>query len=122
MTEAEAFEMALPSAANATNAFNQYITFTFGYITTAYFVGNKLSRFQVLAASGLYLVAAPFAFGNALTDIQWMAKAVEHTGDLSPEGIAANMNFWLMSSGSIMALGILVSLYFMWNVRHPRTE
>ena len=122
MTEVEAFEMALIAASNATDAFAQYITFTFAYITAAYFVGNQLSPFQVLAASGLYLFAALFAFGNSVTDIQWMAKAVEHTGNLAPEGIASNMDFWSASAGGLMMLGIFVSLYFMWNVRHPKTE
>ena len=122
MTEAEAFEMALISAGNATNAFSQYVTFTFAYITAAYFVGNKLSRFQVLAASGLYLFAAVFAFGNAVTDLQWWTKAVEHTGELTPEGIASDTGFWITSSASLMMLGIIVSLYFMWNVRHPKTK
>jgi len=122
MSEVEAFEMTLLAASNATDAFAQYITFTFAYITAAYFVGNQLSRFQVLAASGLYLFAALFAFGNSVTDIQWMAKAVEHTGDLAPEGIASNTDFWFTSAGSLMMLGILISLYFMWNVRNRKPE
>ena len=122
MTEVEAFEMAVLCASNATNAFAQYITFTFAYITAAYLVGNQLSRFQVLAATGLYLFAALFALGNSITDIQWMAKAVAHTGDLAPEGLASNMDFWFKSAGSLMVLGIIVSLYFMWNVRHGKTD
>lgn len=122
MTEVEAFELMLMSSSNATNAFSQYITFTFAYITAAYFVGSQLSRFQVLAASGLYLFAAIFAMGNALTDLQWADEAVERTGGLAPEGIASNMDFWFMSAGILMTIGIFVSLYFMWNVRQPKTE
>lgn len=122
MTEAEAFEMMLLSASNATNAFSQYITFTFAYITAAYFVGKQLSRFQVLAASGLYLFAAVFTMGNAITDLQWARKTVELIGDLAPDGIASDMDFWFATAGILMSAGILVSLYSMWNVRHAKTE
>ena len=60
--------------------------------------------------------------GNAITDLQWARKAVGVTGDLAPDGIASNMDFWLATAGTLISAGILVSLYFMWNVRHANTE
>ena len=58
MTEADALEVAGIFAGNALNAFSVYISFTTAYLVAAYYVGARLTSFQSLAVSGLYLVAS----------------------------------------------------------------
>ena len=48
MTEADTIEVAAICAANSFTAFTIYISFTFGFLATAFFVGNKLTRFQAV--------------------------------------------------------------------------
>ena len=69
MTEGEVIEAAAAVTANSITMFTIFITFTFGFLASAYFVGGKLTRFQALAATGLYVVAAGF---SAVILVGWM--------------------------------------------------
>jgi len=122
MTEAEAFEFALMAKANAVTTFTVYITFTFAYLAAAFFVGRKLTRFQALAASGLYVFSAMSAVMNHQSDLKFYKTALDHAGNLGPRDIVSNPDFWSIYLGSLLLVGIFVSLYFMWSVRHPRIE
>ena len=46
-----------------------WISITFAYLTAAYFVGAKMTRFQCLTMSGLYLVTAVL-FGSASASVR----------------------------------------------------
>ena len=58
MTEAEVIESMAILGDGAVNVFTVFISVTFAYLTVAYFVGRSLSRFQLIAISGLYLVTS----------------------------------------------------------------
>ena len=58
MTEAEALELAVMCVDNAMTAFSVFISITFAYMTVSFLAGSKLSNFQALAASGLYIFTA----------------------------------------------------------------
>ena len=49
MTEAGTLELAATLAETTHSAFTIYISFTFGFLVTAFLVGSKLTRFQALA-------------------------------------------------------------------------
>ena len=51
MTEADTLEMIALYSANSITAFTVYISFTFGFLVTAFVAGDKLTTFQVLTAS-----------------------------------------------------------------------
>ena len=120
MTEVEAFEFTGIYIANAHTALTLYITFTFSYLVAAYFVGIKLSNFQVMVASFLYLFASASAVLSMLGNLQWMGIAIEHSGSLAPDGMIQSEGFWEIYLGALTSFGILISLYFMWNIRHPK--
>ncbi len=122
MTEVEAFELALMAKANAVQTFTVYITFTFAYLAAAYFVGKKLTRFQSLAASGLYMFAAMSAVINHQSDVEFLGIALDHTGSLQPRELFSSSEFWSVYIGILSVIGIIIGLYFMWSVRHPKTE
>ena len=58
MTAAEVIESLNLHAANSMDAYAIFVTFTFGYLTVAFFAGNRLSMSQVLIVSILYVVSA----------------------------------------------------------------
>lgn len=121
MTEVEAFEFTAVYIANAHTALTLYISFTFSYLVTAYIVGIKLTNFQVMVASFLYLFASGSAVLSMLGNIEWMGIAIEHSGALAPKGMIQSQEFWELYLGALTIFGMLISLYFMWNVRHPKT-
>ena len=107
--------------ANAMSAFTIYISFTFAYLATAYFVGASLTRFQAIAASGLYIVAVGAPALTQIAYIQIMFGTVETSPGLLDDYNFANGTFWINFMWFIQISGILISLYFMWNVRHAKT-
>ena len=122
MTEVEAFELAAIWSANVLTCLSLYITFTFAYLATAFFVGRQLSTFQAVAASVLYLFAAGSMTIGLLADLQWLDAAIIHAGSLAPDGISTRSEFWVLYLGVLAISGILLSLYFMWDVRKTRAS
>jgi hypothetical protein len=121
MTEAEILELVAMYAEGAMTAYSIYLTITFAYMTVAYFVGDKLSHFQVAAASGLYLVGSLTGLLSAYVHVHaWSTLKSEFPGGLSAldSSIWWNGEFWKVLIAASLFFGILVSLYFMYNVRH----
>jgi len=122
MSEAETLELISLYYGNAVDAFTIYISFTFAYLTVAYFVGPALTRFQVFAASGLYLVAAlSAAVGSILPMLAWGELLTSRETTLGKFEIW-NGDFWVIYMGTLYAAGILVSLYFMFDIRKRLSE
>ena len=61
MTEAEAMELLLACVSNTISGFTVNISFTFAYLTAAFFVGARLTLFQTIAVSCLYVASAHLA-------------------------------------------------------------
>ena len=122
MNEGDAIQAATAAAAVCFTCFTIYISFTVGFLVTAYFVGNKLTRFQVIASMGLYVVAAGFM---ALARIAW-AQALFAITDAKATALNTvfliQRGYWVETSSIVLGAGMIVSLYFMWDVRRPKTE
>ena len=118
MTEAESLELAATFTANASTNFTIFISFTFAFLATAYFVGKNLSRFQFFAASGMYAVAA----GSAATSCVGWLQAFDAIMESKPTFPNLQRGVWVGGMSVLFAAGLLVSLYFMWDVRKSRPE
>jgi len=105
-----------------------YMSVLFGYIAAAYFVGGELKRVQLWLFTALYifwqlLTVSTIAFrsqAGALMNgrIQTLIK-----GDPAETQIAANAGLWIGNSVvTMLIMALLASLYFMWSVRHSKTE
>jgi hypothetical protein len=99
-----------------------YLTATTGYLIAAYFIGNKLTRSQMIIVSTLYVSIAGLSDYAAIT---WMARGahfarqavnIDATIPFNP-----NQFLWIFV-GLVMFLGIIACLKFMWDVRHPKAE
>ncbi len=119
MTEAEALEVAGIYAGNAITSFTVYVTFTMAYLVASYYVGARLTSFQTIAVSALYLFASAAPMLSLVTNILIYGEAltVSAIGQNAPlsSGIV-----WAVGMTSLMSIGILVSFTFMWQVRHPK--
>ena len=120
MTEAEAIELIAIFTTNVIASNTIYLSFTFAYLTAAYFVGASLSRFQAIFVSVLYALAANGAMMTQLGSIQaWSIIMEEHATALDSVPMY-NGEFWQIAIPISLSIMTLASLYFMWNVRHRR--
>jgi hypothetical protein len=120
MTEAEVLEMINLHASNSMSAYTIFITFTFAYLAVAYFEGDKLSLSQVFIVSVLYVTSAVVFMIVAQVHVESFEALVSQY----PDFIYSRLWWfpWSLVSPSLAAGGVLASLYFMWNARHPKTE
>ena len=102
----------------------QFTTLLFGYLLVAYFIGSNLTRIQVIILNVLYMAcigATIFQMTTAaFTAMGFLNKFLE-VSDNEGEITAINPNYIGFGVALNLAL-ILTSLYFMWSVRHPKTE
>ena len=120
MTKAELIESLNLAAANGFEGYTMFITVTFAYLVVAYFVGEKLSRLQVLIGSVLYLASGiSFWFATITHGASFHALAYEYQ-ELIPSRLW--LFPWVETTTVLFSGGIIASLYFMWDVRHGKAE
>jgi hypothetical protein len=98
-------------------------TLLFGYLVVAYFAGAHPTKIQSLIFSALYLtafLAGMFSATNsALVAVGFQDRFVEVSG--LTETPTLTPLFVLLATILNLSM-LLASLYFMWSVRHPKTE
>jgi hypothetical protein len=121
MTEAEAFEAVMLASDNAMTAYSIYLTVLFAYMTVAYLAGKNLTSFQMVAASGMFIVASLTCMASAHLYIHaWGVITREFPGGISAlEGSFWNEPLFLTVLLVTMIVGIVMGLYFMYRVRYP---
>ncbi|MBC7770090.1 MAG: hypothetical protein H7124_15005 [Phycisphaerales bacterium] len=126
MEEAQLFELVFIAGATAMTAFTFVVTFTFAYLTVAYFLGSKLSRLETGVVTGGYLIASFLSFSVVMANVSAMRALQE---ELADSRVYQKVAFWMdakiYEAGMpvIYVLSVATCLFFMWNIRrHPRTE
>ena len=121
MTEAELWGLLNTYNDSGMTALTLYLTVVSSYLITAYLVGADLTAYQVLVVSCLFIIfAGLFTFGT----VGYFTRAVYFTTAIKGYSDASVTLSPLIPPliGSIQIIGILVSLKFMWDIRHPKTE
>ena len=124
MTEYEILDLVAGESAQTATQFTIYLSVLFAYLVTAYFIGEKLSRPQAILLSGLYVfVNLSQAWGLSLTLNNVGELLNRKAEEISPlteweQGYVRYGSLWPIT----MVVGVLASLYFMWNVRHSKAE
>ena len=120
MTEAEALALMAAWGGNSITAFTVYISFTFAFLVTAFFAGSKLTKFQALIASGLYVLASGICMLAEVTWLQGMFAISKANPTVVSDLTLWNGDFWVGYMATVLASGILISLYFMWRIRNTK--
>jgi hypothetical protein len=122
MTEFEAFEALRIETAFALSVGEQSITLFTGYLLIAFFIGSKLTFFQVsfvnVVFSMMYL-SSSLAIIGSMPVVYHLAERLDATGSEIP--ITASMANPAIAI-TIISLMYLGALFFMWSVRHPKAE
>jgi hypothetical protein len=121
MNIAEANEVGAMWIDNAFTAFSIYLTITFAYLTIAYLAGKDLSRFQVFSVSTLYIAGAFISLLSCIDNLNFL-NAVLQQSEALQFATPLPTEFWIYYIAPLLIVGVFVSLYFMWDVRHPKTE
>jgi hypothetical protein len=93
-----------------------YFSVFTAYLVTAYVVGSDMTRYQVVAVTGLFLVMQLFltwgvwVFFN--TAREYRSLAGEYTVPIPPGNVAL----------FLLSIGVIAGLKFMWDVKHPKAE
>ena len=118
MTEAEAIESMNGMADVAVSQLSVWVSITFGFLTVAYFLGSKLSRFQCAAISTLYIVTSFLFGGSAIIYVHaWQLLRIREGTVFDELALASNLPMYVGGTTVIVIGGTLISLYFMYNVR-----
>ncbi len=119
MTEAELLELMAIYSSNGITAFTVYISFTFAYLTTAYFAGRQLSTAQSIVVSVLYVFSALSALMSNIAQISGMQSIrveLEHS-EVYQRMFLFDGKLWLLYMPFLLVGGILGALYFMYDIR-----
>ena len=122
MTEYELADAVASYASGGGTFFTIWLTILSAYAITAYVAGRDLSTFQVTWLNGLYLftaILAIFAFHGQFNVQVFYVQEIKSLRPDSPQVMSSTI---LYSVTSVAAIGTLVTLAFMWQVRHPKTE
>ena len=103
--------------------FSLYLTVLSAYLLVAYIVGSKLTAVQFGGLTALFLFAsAGQALGIYRNGVQ-IGELFLKKQELSPltpyeSQYVANTNVWVIA----MTVAILISVFFMWQVRYAKAE
>ena len=127
MNELEVYQAMLGTIENAQNTGEMMVTLMTGYLLIAFFIGGKLSRFQVLFVNALYLMlysAAASTLIDTIAKVSHFAQNLEDMGSNIPSD-SSNIQYVYYSQIYLWLVPLLVvsgSFYFMWTIRHPKPE
>ena len=99
-----------------------WLSFTFAYLTVAYFVGKALSRFQCLTISSLYALASAWFCSAGIAYTQaWQSLRARENSLYDTIPLMTVRAGWEWGITIFLIGGTLISLYFMYNVRKVAT-
>ena len=122
MTEAEVLEAVALYIDTSISSIALYASFIFAYLTTAYFVGEKLTNYQARMVSILYVASTGIMVASSFGTVHAWIHIVETHKTLLDEVPIFMFHGWHYSLGTIMIAGIFAGLYFMHDVRRRRQE
>ena len=94
-----------------------WVSFTFGYLTVAYFLDTVLTRFQCLCTSVLYAVTASYAATAVIARVQAWHEVRTRSENLYNNQLMTSEAGWEWGFIFFLPLGTITSLYFMYDVR-----
>jgi hypothetical protein len=127
MTEYEMGELLYNTYDTLWETSQMYFTLVSAYLAVAWLVGTKLTRVQYVIVTALYLFwVAGIIQTQVFTGISTLnlASSIASQGEqlLRGYGTGSAMVIGIYSFTIVMVCGVFASLYFMWSVRHNKTE
>jgi len=102
-----------------------YLSATFAYLVVAHTVGTTLNRFQTRVISTIYVVASLFSWGGMFGSQLWLESLVGSNPNMlrTPSlKVVTYMKFWEVALGVLVLSGIVVSLYYLHDIRRSASS
>jgi hypothetical protein len=122
MTEAELIESSAMYNGLMYDWLTMYFTAFTAFIVTAHFVGGKLTRDQVVFVTGGFLMLSALSTIGVLGTGSNAAMFAEEIVNINPNRTFYARYSIVYLTVSLLSFGILGSLKFMWDARHPKTK
>jgi hypothetical protein len=125
MSEYELLDLVAAAIDGMYDSTTMFLSLASGYLLVAYLAGAKLTSAQSSIVSALFIVGALLQCWGLLTYETAVEEYLIAKADVAPltsyqqsvlEGNAGTL------IASAMAAGTIAALYFMWSVRHPKSE
>ena len=127
MTEVEAYNALLATSDYAINLGEQSIALLTGYLLIAFFIGKRLTLFQVSfvnIAFSLMFLSAQISLATNLSTLVYFAEFLTYMGSEIPtRGIQADD--WVATPLFALSVSMMLfggALYFMWTIRNQTDE
>ena len=120
MSEAELFELVAIYVSNCISAFTVYLSLVFGYLTVAYLIAPRLTRYQAIVATTIYLMGAiscVLTLLHSLSVLIGIENQLQLASEIYNDVIFGNSGIWLISMALITSSGLIGSVMFFYNVR-----
>ncbi|MFT4563216.1 MAG: hypothetical protein ACI9BW_002970 [Gammaproteobacteria bacterium] len=117
MTESEVIESAFMMGAGAVSVFTIYISVIFAYLAAAYFVGANLTRFQASVLTGLFIATETVSAAACTASVLGWEKLIALYPSVLNTIPFYTLGIWHKYMAGLLAVGIVVGLYFMHNIR-----
>lgn len=120
MNEKDYAELITSYATQGGTFFAIWVSIVSGYLIVAYLAGARLNRSQVAILNVFYLFVSLlviFGFYGSFTVQAYYVEQLRSIAPHSPQ-IMNQYVTWGIATASI--LGVLASLKFMWDIRHPK--
>jgi hypothetical protein len=124
MTEYELVDVLISYNTAAMSALALYLTAVSGsgYLIVAYLSGKSLTALQTAIVSVLFIVFALFFGYGAVGYLRRALLMIDELRTMNP-GEYFGVTPWLVFLvAGLCFTGILASLRFMWDIRHPKAE
>ena len=120
MTEYELEDLLTSTSLAAVESFGMYVSITIAFLIASYLAGGKLSNPQAAVVSILFIVASGV---SAWATMGYCSRSIPIANALEvlhPDRVYGMQPFVLITLLVLQTLGIVASLKFMWDVRHPK--
>lgn len=97
-----------------------YFAAYFAYLLVAYLAGDKFTPSQARIVSVSFVVFSALSTYAAAAAATRTIEFIRQAQELNPGRESAMTTEVLWVTATILLLGILVALKFMWDVRHPK--
>ena len=123
MTEYEMTDIIMSRFGHMTEQASLYFALVSGYLITAYVIGARLTRLQVTVINTLFClwtVGILVGYISSVNDTIALEQAIRDAGATPSAGKISDSSFAAYSFAVVQTIGIIVSLIFMWSVRHHK--
>jgi len=126
MTESEIITLMLQSLDASFTTVTLYLSVISGYLIVAYLAGGSLTKSQVSLVNILFVVFSLFFAYATLMNFfladMFSTNWADTTGNTFVEETSDFDLGFIITFALILVVGILASLKFMWDVRHPKKK